>query len=62
MTSVRAFVGIGGLLVAMIAPAALLGGCTMQSVSAGGGMTQPAPRARRHGDRRLFRGVHSHRL
>jgi len=43
---VRAFVGIGGLLVATIAPAALLGGCTMQSVSAGGGMTQPAPRAR----------------
>ncbi len=47
MTSARALVGIGSLLVATTSPALLLGGCTTQGMATSSAtMAQPAPRAR----------------
>src|SRR3989475_2574238 len=47
MTTARALVGIGSLLVATMVPATLLGGCTTQGMGTSTvGMAQPAPRAR----------------
>src|SRR2546428_12239694 len=46
MTSARALVGIGSLLVATTVPATLLGGCTKGMGTSTVSMAQPAPRAR----------------
>ena len=47
MTSARALVGIGSLLVATALPALLLAGCTTQGMAtSSASMAQPAPRAR----------------